>query len=219
METKQVIQQGLEILKTQLEAYLTNALQQVYGEDYLIYMENGTRVNPRTDLNNANKHKYKDVLFYLNAFIKNWDFVFRHVFKTNYTLTLCHSIKYFRHRWAHQSHFTVRETYRLLDECQALLEELNMDYKELDSIRISVLQGLVNIKNEVYPDINQSVNKEYNALNKQGEDEDIDMLVDIDPNELDNDFINDLNYQKLIMDQLSNKNSGYKLSEWNENNI
>jgi hypothetical protein len=210
METKQVIQQGLEILKTQLESYLTTTLQQVYGEDYMVYMENGTRVNAMTDinLNNVNKHKYKDVLFYLNAFIKNWDFVFRQIFKTNYLLTLCHSIKYFRNRWAHQSQFTVRETYRLLDDCQALLEELSINNKEIDNLRLSVLQSLVNLKSEEFTDINKN---QYKI-----EDEDINM-IDIDPNELDNDLINDLNYQKLILDQLNNKSSGFKISEWNQN--
>ena len=79
----------------------------------------------------------------------------------------------------------------------------------MDNLRVSVLQSLVNVKNEDFTDINK-VQYKY-------EDEDIDM--DIDPNELDNDFINDLNYQKLILDQLNNKGNGYKITEWNDNNI
>lgn len=221
MDYKQIIQTGLELLKNQLEAYLETILKQVYGDEYMIYMQNGTRINAMSDISipNQNKYKYKDVLFYLNAFIKNWQFVFSTTFKTNYALTLCHSIKYFRNRWAHQSNLTIRETYRVIDECQALLEELGIANKDMDSLRIYVLQYLSVSKSEVVSNLSNindnNAPNEYCILNNLDE-QDCDMIVD--PDELDNDFINDLNYQKLILDQLNNKNSGFKISEWSEEN-
>jgi hypothetical protein len=146
MEYKQIIQNALDVLKKQLEKFLELKLRDCYGDEFYIYMENGPKVNPNhmIDINIYNsKTKYKDVLYYLSAFIKNWEFPFKNLFSNNYSLTLCHSIKYFRNRWAHQSVFTLRETYRLMDEGQALLEELNMDHSEIEIIRKSVLEMLV----------------------------------------------------------------------------
>jgi hypothetical protein len=147
MEYKQIIQNALDILKKQLEKHLELKLRDCYGDEFYVYLENGPKVNPNNmmDKNLYNsKTKYKDVLYYLNAFIKNWEFPFKNSFNNNITLTLCHSIKYFRNRWAHQSLFSVRETYRLIDECQALLEELQLDHSEIDVIRKSVLELLAN---------------------------------------------------------------------------
>jgi hypothetical protein len=273
MEYKQIIQNGLDILKKELETYLETKLRDCYGDEFFVYMESGPKVNPNkmVDVNLYNtKNKYKDVLFYLNAFIKNWEFPFKSMFNGhNYPLTLCHSIKYFRNRWAHQSVFTIRETYRLFDECQALLEELKLDTTEIEIIRKGVLEMLVTeetkpkckidqdtkkpitgsnlntlIENTNYnPNLNYQVNNNSNNINSiyqnnnqpwnsslintntnsnvsnnynnnyNYDDDDIMMVCsNID----DKDLQNDLNYQKLIMEQIQNKNNPLKISYYDE---
>jgi hypothetical protein len=245
MEFKQIIQNALDLLKKQLELFLETKLRDCYGDEFFIYMENGPKVNPNTmiDINLYNsKTKYKDVLYYLNAFIKNWEFPFKNQFNHNYCLTLCHSIKYFRNRWAHQSTFTIRETYRLIDECQALLEELKMDYREIELIRRQVMEMLYeeekksvkdnsfnligntsnssnnNFGNSNWPSNNVNPNIQFNTNNQSRFDCDQDELM-IDVDDINNkDLLDEIKYQKLIYEQIQDKNNPYKITLYNESN-
>jgi hypothetical protein len=149
MDYSQIIQNALEILFKNLEPLIQSCMGQIYGNEYAIYMEYGPKAANLTlsemkdhalDFNNnLNMRKYKDILFYLNAVIKNWD-VFKGIFNSNYALCLCHSIKHFRNKWAHQSQFTMREIHRFIDECEVLLEEFHVKSQQLDFIRKKVLE-------------------------------------------------------------------------------
>ncbi len=129
-------------------------------------MENGPgyEMQPMQDYSDSlNKGKYKDVLFYLNAMIKNWN-LFKGLFKTNYPLCLCHDIKFFRNKWAHQSLFSSREAYRCIDQCQALLEECELDAYEIDILRKEVLEYLY--RDELSKVIKSSIGSKDNDENK-----------------------------------------------------
>jgi hypothetical protein len=140
MENFQIVQKGLEILRKHLEAVLVETFKKMYGEEYLIYMEYGPKQTSfMKDYAIINK-KYKDVLFFFNAIIKNWEII-QSLFSSNYVLCLCHTLKYFRNKWAHQSPFSLRETYRFLDESQAMLEEIKAETIELDQIRKEILHN------------------------------------------------------------------------------
>jgi len=144
-----IIQSSLEILLKHIEPIIQSTLSQIYGNEYSLYMEFGPRAANLT-LSEMKDHaiqmatypnirKYKDILFYLNSIIKNWE-TFKGMFNSNYVLCLCHSIKHFRNKWAHQSQFTLRELHRFIDECEVLLEEFHVTSTELDIIRKNVLE-------------------------------------------------------------------------------
>jgi hypothetical protein len=164
IEMLSIAHHGLEIVRSHLQPFLEQVMMSLYGNDYLIYMEHGSKnegvnVNEMKDYNYGTMNKkYKDVLFYLNAFVKNWDKI-QNLFQTNYPLSLCHSLKYFRNKWAHQSPFTMRELYRLIDECQAFLECFDInDLSELDGIRKAVLNELIKSEAEVIVNSNSNTN-------------------------------------------------------------
>ena len=99
----------------------------------------------------------------------------------------------------------------MVDECQTLLEELNLDCSELESLRLSVLEHMIKRGESTKKKDTYKVN----IIEKF--DNDIEML-DLDPLELDKDFINDLNYHKLILNQMNGNNKDFKLSYLNDDN-
>lgn len=239
------VQSCLDILKRQLQNYLEEILMKIYGEDYILYMEHGTKgVNQiiMNDYNVLNKNKYKDVLFYLNAFIKNWELL-SSLFTTNYAVSLCHTIKYFRNKWAHQSPFSLRETYRFMDECQALIEEIKKDSSEIDIIRKQLLEiyyasevnnyynsinnnnnfqqndNLINFSTENKSNLLSNSNNNFvsynNISNRYINDNNImDYNHDmIDGSQIDREQLIDLNYQKLI-----NNNKDFKITNLSDLN-
>ena len=156
MEFFNIIQNALEILLKNLKPFIEDSLINLYGNEYLFYMEHGIKAYSDISINNinsmkdynlnlelSNNKKYRDVLFYINALIKNWDGI-KNLFKTNYILCLSHDIKFFRHKWAHQSNFTTRELYRFVDQCQAFIEEFGGEVYEIEILRKAVLEYLYN---------------------------------------------------------------------------
>lgn len=175
MEYFHLVQSALEMVLRGIQPFIEEVLQNVYGSEYWVYMEGGlvgckpgamdNKISDQMkDFSyssvNANK-KYKDVLFYVNAMIKNWE-IFRGLFPTGYALCLCYNIKYFRNKWAHQSPFTTRELYRFFDECQALLEEIKADVGEIDGIRKAVMEMYYN--EEVSKALNLNTGNSQNVI-------------------------------------------------------
>jgi hypothetical protein len=181
MDCHLIIQNCLEILLTQLEPVIHSTTSQIYGNDYLIYLEYGPKAAnlSLTEMKDyaihfnhpLNLRKYKDLLFYLNSIIKNWE-TLKGLFKTNYVLCLCHSLKYFRNKWAHQSKFTKRELHRFIDECQVLLEEFDVKSDEIDLIRKHALEAYYHEEVTSYSQViggkvNQTPKQDYILSNQQ----------------------------------------------------
>ena len=127
MEISQIIPKVLHILKENLENYIEYIFKEIYGEKYIFYLNNSIESEQKDkmidyfDTENYYRNKYKDISYFINLFLKYWEGIFKIRLNNNYILSLLHSIRYYRNRWAHQSDFTVREIYRLIDESQALL--------------------------------------------------------------------------------------------------
>jgi len=237
MEYHQIIHNALEIVLKNIQPFIEDNFKKVYGNEFWIYMENGPIINSQmNDHSDNNIRRYKDLLFYLNAFIKNWN-LFKGLFNSNYIICLCYDIKYFRNKWAHQSLFSTREVYRFLDQSQALLEEINLNTYEIEILRKAILeyfykeevdkniasikqlepnnQGFLQhnsqinnqIQNNAYIDF-QSINENNNY--KHQNDENLTML---DGDEVDKNLLHYENYEKLM----KNKNFDvYKISYYDE---
>ena len=155
-----IIQKTLELVKENLEFYIENIFKEIYGEKYILYLNNSNdndnhQMIDYLNIENNYRKKFKDVLYFINLFLKFWETIFKPKIMNNYSLTLIHSIRYFRNRWAHQCPLNGREVYRLVDESLALFEELKFNKNEnlLNDIRLEALENLVHLE------INNSQNK------------------------------------------------------------
>jgi hypothetical protein len=234
-----IVQGGLDILLNNIKPFMEETLKSIYGNNFWIYLEHGPKIVQQMDTLEMKDYnltsdiqagkKYRDVLFYLNSIIKNWETI-RSLFGTNHILSLCHDIKYFRNKWAHQSPFTLREVYRFLDSVQIMLEELKLEYYDIDSIRKAVLEAYYkeeveramglrmpeDKKHDENSQTNQS-NNYYNDLKgiqsqnlsqQNYNEEDLEM---IDSHEIDRENLYESNFQKIISTQ-SGKNSSYSVT-------
>jgi hypothetical protein len=237
MEFFQIIQNAFEILLNQLQPFVQIIMSKAYGSNFWLYMEHGSKAaglissemkDFSSDLNQLqNMKKYKDVLYYLNAVVKNWE-IFSGISLTNYPLCLCHSIKYFRNKWAHQSKFTTRELYRFFDECQALLEEFNLNASELDLLRKSILEyyyneeknkflcdsissdGVINSSNSNNNNETKNYYNDFSDINKSNNYCSYDDHEMLDSELMDKtNNIHEENYQKLFT---KNKNNLYNIT-------
>ena len=145
MNNHQVVQRALEILLEHIMPFIEDKMNTLYGSNFWPYLENGDCTKSKLMSDSGGEvnsfKKYKDVLFYLNALIKNWSAFQGYFPSSNYVLCLCHSIKYFRNRWAHQSQFSLRETHRFVDEVQVLVEQISgYSNAEIENLRKYVLE-------------------------------------------------------------------------------
>lgn len=237
-ENLTIVQAGLDILLKNIKLFMEETLKSIYGTNFWIYLEHGPKIaqqmhtlemkdyNLTSDLQ-AGK-TYRDVLFYLNSLIRNWETI-RSLFATNHIISLCHDIKYFRNKWAHQSPFKLREVHRFLDSVQYILEELKLEYYDIDCMRKAVLEAyykdevqiamelrMQNINHEQNSQILQSSNfyndfKEdsFRNLNRQMCNEDD--LEMIDCHEINRENLYESNYQNIISNQ-TGKNSSYSVT-------
>ena len=159
MDISAIIHRTLQLTKENLEYYIELNLREVYGnEKFIIYLNNPNPGKNESqeqmidfrDLENNYRKKFKDVSYFTNLFLKHWEGIFKPKLTNNYVLSLIHSIRHFRNRWAHQSNMNEREVYRLADEAQALLEEIRPNdgkgserIEEMNDIRLDALEKLV----------------------------------------------------------------------------
>lgn len=186
MDSQFFINKALYIVKENLEFYIEINFKEIYGEKYILYLNNSNEINndkaeqmiDYVDLENNYRKKFKDVSYFINLFLKYWDGIFKKKIMQNYVLSLVHSIRHFRNKWAHQDFFSFREVYRLVDECQSLLEELFpqcentcIEYDVLNNLRLSALEALV--YSEMENKNNSNKNNFHNNLNVDGNNRNI----------------------------------------------
>jgi hypothetical protein len=228
MNNLQIVQSSLEILLNFLKPFVEDNLIKIYGDRYLVYLENGdciiSKVLSDKSQENSSFKKYKDVLFYLNGIIKNWSVLQNLFVSPNYALCLCHSIKHFRNKWAHQDNFSYRETHRLVDEVQTLLEQINVNCLEIDNMRKYTLE--VYYSEEVSKFQANKSNNFYN-INLQDDSPMLDscginncnyqkeaIITNITTN--DNNALHEANFQKILKSSQNNPNDKYIISYFDE---
>jgi hypothetical protein len=230
MNNLQIVQRALEILLDFLKPFVENKLMTLYGERYWVYLENGdcflSKVTTEKPNENSNFIKYKDVLYYINGIIKNWSVFQTQFILPNYSLCLCHSMKHFRNKWAHQDNFSFRETHRLLDEVQTFLEHLNMSCSEIDNMRKYMLELYFTEEVSKYQaNKGDNINNIYNltqeedslmldntAINFQKESASI-----MNKSGNDSNSLHEANFQKLLQSNQNNPNDKYIISYFDEN--
>jgi hypothetical protein len=153
MENHKIILCVFDILFENIKPYIDEIFKSLYASDYLYVMEHGWKFYQEKQLNEMKDYdlkseiggpkKYLDLLFYINSIIKNWDSI-KNLYSDNYLFILCHDIRYFRNKWAHQSMFTLREVYRVTDLAQSILEIMNLNYDQMEFIRIQALNSYYN---------------------------------------------------------------------------
>ena len=163
-----VSQRCLQIIQKSLEEYLSNNNINTNLIDSYNYQSN--------QINN------KDALFYLNFFIRNWSTLNQN-FYNNYILSIANSLKYFRNKISHQSPVTLREMYKFIDDTQILLENLNVNHNDINSlntIRKQVLSFMINTDDNIIVLGRKNYNNfESSNMQNQYEDMDIDYSEDI----------------------------------------
>jgi hypothetical protein len=238
-ENFRIVQAGLDILLKNIKIFMEETLKSIYGTNFWIYLEHGPKLAQQMhipemkDYNLTSDLKagktYRDVLFYLNSLIKNWETI-KSLFDTNHIISLCHEIKYFRNKWAHQSPFTLREVYRFLDSVQYVLEELKLEYYYIDCMRKAVLEAYYKeeVQNAMGHRMHEIINHEENShilqqsnlFNDFKEDQNSNLLQQhcnqedlemIDSHEIDIDNLYESNYQKIISTQ-TGQNSNYSVT-------
>jgi hypothetical protein len=228
MNNLQIVQSALEILLNFLKPFVEDNLIKIYGDRYMVYLENGdciiSKVLSDKSQENSSFKKYKDVLFYLNGLIKNWSVLQNLFVSPNYALSLCHSIKYFRNKWAHQDNFSYRETHRLVDEVQTLLELINVNCLEIDNMRKYTLE--VYFREEVSKFQANKSNNFYN-INLQDDSPMLDSCsinysnyqkeaTIINTTTNDNNALHEANFQKILKSSQNNPNDKYIISYFDE---
>lgn len=198
MDYIQINQYCLEIIRNNLQIFVTKAFINKYGENnYMLYLDNNTynsqTKNMMTDTTSSNLPKYEDALYYLNLFQKNWE-ILSSYFSSNYALSLTHSLKYFRNKIAHQAPISLRMIYRFVDETQALLEEICLgvnDVPTLEMIRKELIKQMLNCNDNIIV----MGKSNYNSF----EDINVEMKSDnqITNNTCKNNMINDTLNQKI----------------------
>lgn len=212
MENHKIILAVFDILFENIKPYLDEIFKSLYGGEYLYIMEYGWKFYQDKKLNEMKDYdlkseitgpkKYLDLLFYINSIIKNWDSV-KSLYVDNYLFILCHDIRYFRNKWAHQSVFTLREVYRVCDLAQSILEIMNINYEQLEHIRKSVLTEYYNQQAENhFKEIN--FNNNFNTTYSKPDNKEIKTEIKYHFNHIEplkNTYNNRVNNQNIIVDQ------------------
>ena len=56
-----------------------------------------------TPIIKENKNKYRDLNFYIHAFLTQWDIYLKSKFRSNYPVTLIHNIKHLKNKFTYSS--------------------------------------------------------------------------------------------------------------------
>jgi len=227
MENSSIIQKVLQITKENLEFFIETVFIEIYGEDkFIIYLNNShpekkdnIEMMDYNEIKENYNNKFKDISYFINIFLKYWEGIFKQKLIHNYVLTLIHSIRYFRNKWAHQSHMNERELYRFVDECQSFLEEMKINdenfiknLNELNFIRLNCLEKLV------YAEMNKNhfyVNNNNNILNETVSDKNDNFSnISCKPNNFENINKNAFIENENFSCSLKQGNCNYQLNQF-----
>lgn len=206
MDYIQITQHCLELIRNYLQAFVTKAFINKYGENnYMLYLDNNTynnqNKNMMTDTTSSNLPKYEDALYYLNLFQKHWD-ILSCYFSSNYPLSLTHSLKFFRNKIAHQAPISLRMIYRFVDETQAIIEEMFLganDISTLEMVRKELIKQMLNCNDNIIV-MGKSNYNSFEDINVEMKD-DNPITNDTTKNNLINNTLNqkiETNYNKII---------------------
>ncbi|MCQ2816248.1 MAG: Swt1 family HEPN domain-containing protein [archaeon] len=118
-EFSQIAQNCLTLIQKYLEIY---------------FFTNNIDTNQGIQINNPTDSLYKDALFYLNFFTKNWNNLLVNKFSNSYILSIIHSLRYMRNKVSHQAPVSLREIYKFVDDTQTMLEILKVGGNEINGI-------------------------------------------------------------------------------------
>ncbi|MCA9048804.1 MAG: hypothetical protein KDA89_08760 [Planctomycetaceae bacterium] len=132
---KGTITSGLQILARGLSPYVAEKLRAAFGENW---PEAGSIANV---INSPDPEQW-DAQVVLVLMWENWNRVFRQDLSF-VERSLVSELREFRNRWAHQQHFSLRDTYRCMDGIERLLRSVGSEATEnADELRREALKLL-----------------------------------------------------------------------------
>ena len=169
MENKGIILNALELTKNSLSKFIEKTFIERFGNNWENALVNGPiqEIEMNGKSKKENDVKYRDLNFYISSFLSHWSIFLKNKFHTNFPLTLCHTVKHYRNKWAHQSSFNSQETYRIVDACINLVEELGENSLALCELAKVCLNNFFNdIKKGDYNNMGKdSISKTENSNN------------------------------------------------------
>jgi hypothetical protein len=139
---RNVVQLSLEILKNQLLPFVQNELVMFYGIDWQIKLQNDPIIERYLI-----EEIYNEKLFYKNSDIRNlllvfshqWERIFKKNYNNDYPLHLCEIVLYHYNQYVYEYKFNFRETYKIIENIQTFMEELNFNVLEINLVRLDML--------------------------------------------------------------------------------
>jgi len=167
MENKALILKALDLTKDRSSKFIEKSYKEQYGNNWENNLINGPyqEIEMNGISKKGNDLKYRDLNFYISSFLTHWNVFLKSKFCSNFPLTLCHTVKHYRNKWAHQSSFNTKETYRIIDSCICLIDELGENSDDINELAKEGLQNFFNdIIKGLYNDMGNGSKKQTNSI-------------------------------------------------------